>query len=234
MVLQRLAVAAFVASGSCGNAFLIARPHCVHVVTSLQSTPTGENELLKLSLTKPLGLILEEVEEGKASGVFVKEVSESGSAQAYASDVTGASLVTVDDQDVTSMDFDAVMETIINSSESIEIAFRLSDELPMGTPVKINVIVPDGKDLTLDAQVGDNLRQVLLDSDFAVYQGLKQTIGNCGGAGQCTFCAMDFIESSGWSERSDYENEKLSKFASARLACLNDVQGPATIQKTKR
>jgi ferredoxin len=63
---------------------------------------------------------------------------------------------------------------------------------------------------------------------------MKQKLGNCGGAGQCTFCAMDFVESQGWLERSDYEDKKLLKNPDARLACLNEIQGPATIRKAKR
>merc|ERR1711865_948042 len=33
-------------------------------------------------------------------------------------------------------------------------------------------------------------------------QGMKQKLGNCGGGGQCTFCAVDFVDSEGWNLRS--------------------------------
>jgi ferredoxin len=107
-------------------------------------------------------------------------------------------------------------------------------EFELGTPVSIRVIQKNGSEMVLNAKVGDNLRQTLIDNGFEVYQGLKQKLGNCGGAGQCTFCAVDFVESQGWAERSDYENQKLKKFPAARLACLNNIQGPATIKKTER
>ena len=51
-----------------------------------------------------------------------------------------------------------------------------------------------------------------------------------GGGGQCTFCAVDFLDEESWQARSDYENQKLPKFPTSRLACLNNIQGPATIR----
>jgi ferredoxin len=201
-----------------------------------------------LSLPKPLGLILEEVEEGQASGVFVASVSEVGSAATYAREIVGSKLLSVQGQAVTALGFDAVMDTIINAPATVELVFDGKDsklssapttELAVGTIVKI-VVLNGSKDGSSNleisnAKVGDNLRQTLLDNGFEVYQGLKQKLGNCGGAGQCTFCAMEFVESEGWLERSDYEDGKLGqRNPKARLACLNTIQGPATIQKAQR
>ena len=84
--------------------------------------------------------------------------------------------------------------------------------------------------------MGDNLRKILLDNGVEVYTGF-QNIGNCGGAGQCGLCAFDLLEGSeseGWLGRSDYEDKKLRRFPQARLTCLNSIQGPATIRKTKQ
>jgi len=197
--------------------------------------------MLALSLKKPLGLILEENEEGAAAGVFVKGFSDSGSALDYQKELQGCVLAKVQGADVTKLDFDTIMDQLINAPETVDLAF-VTENVPgepeatfsEGTKVTIRYKQDDGSELNLDAKVGDNLRQVLLDNKIQVYQGLKQTLGNCGGAGQCTFCAMDFIESEGWLERSDYEDKKLAKFPKARLACLNTIQGPATIQKTQR
>lgn len=126
--------------------------------------------------------------------------------------------------------------------DNVELEFRdlrpKPVEYDVGTKVTITVQQKDGADdLVVEAAVGDNLRQVLLDHGFEVYQGLKQKLGNCGGGGQCTFCAVDFIDDSDgcWAERSEYEDQKLgAKFPAARLACLNNIQGPATIRKTER
>jgi len=51
-----------------------------------------------------------------------------------------------------------------------------------------------------------------------------------GGSGQCNFCAVDFVESDGWEVRSEYEETRIGKYPTARLACINNIQGPATIR----
>lgn len=195
---------------------------------------TSDDNVLSLTLSKPMGMILEEVEEGQAAGVFCKEVSDSGSAVEYKDDVVGAKLSTVQGTDVTKLGFDAVMELLLEAPDPVTIELEQQVSFAIGTTVMITVQQDGQSDLSIPAKVGDNLRQTLLDNGFEVYQGMKQKLGNCGGAGQCTFCAMDFVEQQGWLERSDYEDTKLSKNPKARLACLNNIQGPATIQKAKR
>jgi len=233
------------------SAFIIA-PNAASLVgprrTSSSSSPVDSSEtsssVFSVSLEKPLGLILEEVQEGQACGVYVKELAEAGSALAYPGpeQIVGATLSKVGGTDVTASDFDAVMGLLQASAATVELEFIEPVPEPpvveydVGTQVTLTVQQKDGEDLTIQAKVGDNLRQILLDNGFEVYQGLKQKLGNCGGAGQCTFCAVDFVESEGWNERSEYEDQKLGKFATAaaRLACLNNIQGPATIRKTER
>lgn len=209
-----------------------------------------ETNVLSLSLPKPLGMILEENEEGAPNGVFVKEFQDSGSALAYSSKLQGATLMKVQGNDVTRETFDNIMDSILNAPATVDLEFSVQQEAggddevdaeddspPTSEPVSFSLgtavtIQIDGQNI--QAKVGDNLRQILLDNNVEVYQGLKQKLGNCGGGGQCTFCAMDFVESEGWAERSDYEDQKLKKFPNARLACLNNIQGPATITKTQR
>ena len=231
------------------------RPARVSSLTSSSSSSSVDSSetsssVFSVSLEKPLGLILEEVQEGQACGVYVKELAEAGSALAYPrpEQIVGATLSKVGGTDVTASDFDAVMGLLQASAATVELEFIVQKEEPVpaaappvveyavGTQVTLTVQQKDGEDLIIQAKVGDNLRQVLLDNGFEVYQGLKQKLGNCGGAGQCTFCAVDFVESEGWNERSEYEDQKLGKFATAaaRLACLNNIQGPATIRKTER
>ena len=208
---------------------------------SLSSTTTGQ-EMLQVTLEKPLGMILEEVEEGRANGVFVKELAEEGSAVAssYKDQLVGLKLATVMDQDVTALEFDGVMDQLIAAPSPVSLEFVVEsseqgeeavEEFEIGTTVAIKVLEDnDTKETVIEGRVGDNLRKTLLDNNVQVYKGLKQTLGNCGGGGQCTFCAADFVESEGWLERSDYEDQKLKKSPNARLACLNNIQGPATIR----
>ena len=206
------------------------------LATSLTKPQDKKNGLLSLTLSKPLGLILEEREDG--GGVFVQEFAQAGSALAYKSQIRGATLARVGATNVTHSDLDTIMELIMAAQDTVELEFvnlqpEIIVEYNVGTKITITV-QQQGKDLELQAAVGDNLRQVLLDNGVEVYQGLKQKLGNCGGAGQCTFCAVDFLTSEGWAERSEYEDKKLARFPSARLACLNNIQGPATIRKTER
>lgn len=140
---------------------------------------------------------------------------------------------------VVEMTFDQVMECIMDAPSPLNISFEVDDDsvaaselqtFAVGTTVSIKVIQEGNPDKIIEAKVGDNLRKTLLDNKVEVYRGLKKKLGNCGGGGQCTFCAVDFVESEGWQARSDYENKKIAKFPSARLACLNNIQGPATIR----
>jgi ferredoxin len=147
-------------------------------------------------------------------------------------------VATVMGEDVTGLAFDDVMERLINAPSPVALqlilegagAAQAEDLFPVGTVVTIAVLEEGKPQTTIEAKVGDNLRQVLLDNKIEVYKGLKKKLGNCGGGGQCTFCAAEFVESEGWEPRSDYENQKLKKNPNARLTCLNNIQGPATIK----
>lgn len=206
--------------------------------------------LLSLELEKPLGILLEEVEEGQPMGVKVEELSDAGSAAAseYADKLVGLKVASVMGEDVTAISFDDVMDKIIDAPSPVQIAFEVeisaddsageSDQVAEAAPAEPQfavgetvtiTVIQDGAETQIQGRVGDNLRKTLLDNKIEVYRGLKQKLGNCGGAGQCTFCACDFVESQGWSERSDYEDGRLAKSPNARLACLNNIQGPATI-----
>ena len=84
----------------------------------------------------------------------------------------------------------------------------------------------------LFSMLQDWQRKLLLENNVEVYRGMKKKLGNCGGGGQCGFCAVEFLESEGWQKRSDYETNKIVNSPDARLACLNNVQGPATLRIT--
>mmetsp|Transcript_26805 Transcript_26805/g.54868 ORF Transcript_26805/g.54868 Transcript_26805/m.54868 type:complete len:260 (-) Transcript_26805:55-834(-) len=201
--------------------------------------------LLSLELEKPLGMILEEVEEGAAMGVKVEELAEGGSAieSEGASSLVGSKVTSVMGEDVTAMSFDDVMERIIDAPSPVSIEFEVEGaegevdgeegepevQYDIGTPVTITVI-QDGKETPITARVGDNLRKTLLENKVELYRGLKKKLGNCGGGGQCTYCAVDLVEGEGWGERSEYEDGKIGKYPSARLACMNNIPGPATIR----
>lgn len=202
--------------------------------SSASSISTTE-DTITLQLTKPFGMILEEI-EGIKCGVQVTDVGETGSAVPYAEQVRNTQIITINTMDVRQYDFDQMMNYIgqLPTDAVVTIEFQKPKEpLKIGAPITMTVVTSNGETIPINAKVGDNLRQTLLSNNIEVYQGM-QKLSNCGGAGQCTLCAFDFIDSEGWEERSDYEANRLKKFPSARLTCLNNIQGPATIRKTQR
>lgn len=219
------------------------------VQASSSDTEPALPKVLSVSLEKPLGMVLEEVEEGQPRGVYVKELAEGGSAAAsqWGDELVGLTIATVMGRSVTTLDFDAVMEELIAAPSPVELEFAVgggdgssssrssssSDEVEfdVGTIVTIKVFEDNDKKVTLiEAKVGDNLRKTLFDNDVEVYRGFKAKVSNCGGAGQCTLCRADFVETEGWAPRSEYEDKKLKNAPDARLTCLNNIQGPATIR----
>lgn len=200
------------------------------------------NGFLSVELEKPLGMLLEEVEENQPMGVKVEELLDSGSAYSseYKDQLVGLKVAKVNGADVTNIGFDDVMDVLIDSPSPVAIDFEIKvvDEsentggsvYEVGQTVTIRVIQEGVETKDIEATVGNNLRKTLLENKVELYRGMKKKFGNCGGAGSCTFCAVDFVESEGWEERSDYENGRIAKYPTARLACLNGIQGPATIR----
>jgi hypothetical protein len=74
-----------------------------NAANTLQSS-SKLNALLSLELEKPLGIILEEMEEGGSEGVRVEELADSGSAYSseYRDTLVGLKIAQVMDSDVTS------------------------------------------------------------------------------------------------------------------------------------
>ena len=72
-----------------------------------------------VELEKPLGMLLEE-NDSTGSGVFVKEILEDGSAQSSRI-APGDVLLRVNDEDVSSFDFDAVMDTFVSAPSPIQL-----------------------------------------------------------------------------------------------------------------
>ena len=212
---------------------------------------TTETDTLSLELTKPLGLILEE-DESSGSGVIVTQVNEGGSAyeSPEASKLIGSKILNVIGKDVSSLSFDDVMDVIIGADSPLDVVFALKSSVgavdetqqeeelayKIGTDVLITVQQPEANkpDIVLNAKVGDNLRKTLLSNkEVELYRGIKKKLGNCGGGGQCGFCAVELIDDEGcWGQRSDYEIQRIGKNGNdkCRLACMNNIAGPATVR----
>lgn len=168
---------------------LVGRKNVVRVWSTQEESSSVAGETA-VTLSKPLGLILEEVQEGAAAGVFVKEISEAGSAFALADTIRGKTVSKVMGVDCTTLDFDAIMDLIVNTeSDEVTLSFTSTNDAAETTPthtykvgdtVTIKVRQTGKEDLMFDAKVGDNLRQALIENKFEVYQGMKQKLGNCG------------------------------------------------------
>ena len=219
------------------------RSSIIFTTTPTRLSAIKPNDVVTLSLDKPLGLVLEESDD--KVGVVVASINDGGSASLYPQKDTlvGSWVVNVMGKDVSNSDFDTVMETIILSriiddDDDVSSSDEGSSAYEVGTMVDIKVQRPaTGKpDIIINAKVGDNLRKTLLaNPDIELYRGLKKKLGNCGGGGQCGFCAVEFIDDSGeakvWGTRSEYESKKIGKNGSEtqRLACMNNIVGPATV-----
>jgi len=213
------------------SAFLMSQPF-IHRPSPVVLTTSSTSIM---TLEKPLGLLLEEIEESTPNGVKIQDVSEGGSAYRLPNktQLVGCKILRIMGDDVSSVFFEDVMNKLVNAPSPVTIEIELPGTLDtdnVDTTVMITVL-QEGKDEAIfEAKVGDNLRKTLLDNNIELYRGLKKKIGNCGGGGQCTFCAIDMVESQGWAPRSDYENQKISKWPNARLACLTNIQGPCKIR----
>ena len=216
---------------------------------------------LSLTLDKPLGLILEESSTTNG-GVVVTAVNEGGSAYNSESkdSLIQSRINLVNGIDCSTLPFDDVMDIIINADTTVDIDFILpspatsepvvaveeeevvveekeaAPTYTVGTSVSTIVQQPQTNkgDITINAKVGDNLRKTLLSNkDIELYRGMKKKLGNCGGGGQCGFCAVELIDDEEvWGERSDYEATRIGKNGNdkCRLACMNNIVGPCTVR----
>jgi len=170
------------------------------------------------TLSKPLGIILEENVLNEPFGVYVSSVDESGSAAAKGVK-KGSGIVTINDEDFRRRTFEDVMETLSSSGDNVEIVFSE----PVGEEVSLVVTDKEGNTSTLQVTVGENLRQSLLDSNCAVYRGMEK-LTNCGGNGNCKTCAFGVVagEDNGWGP--------IPAGMRKRLACQTIVEGGGEIK----
>lgn len=76
----------------------------------------------EISLSKPLGIILEESEAGQG-GVQVESLAEGGAADVSGSIVRGDVLKKIGEVDVSSSDFDSIMELLVSAPSDLDLTF---------------------------------------------------------------------------------------------------------------
>ena len=112
-------------------------------------------DFISVSLKKPLGLSLEEVEENKKRGVTVDGVDDGGSAKASGIVRSGLFLVSVNGMDVKYEDFDTILNAIKSAPEGkpLDLVFIPPGKVFKG-PATVTVTKPDGKQLTIQTLKG--------------------------------------------------------------------------------
>ena len=194
-------------------------------------------EAVRLSLAKPLGLVLEE-RPGGAGGVYVESLVDGGSALASGAVQPGDVVVSVAGTVVASLDFDSVMEAIGAAPD--EVALTLARLPAAGAPAAPAAPAPAAAEwakVTVpgvgasDVRTGTILRTALLDNKVEVYT-FKGKMMNCGGVGQCNYCTVRIADGmDSLSERTPGEEKFLKKKpADYRLACQAFVNGDATVE----
>lgn len=110
--------------------------HWIFPIHSFAPSLPSDNSLTRLSalgdyeisLSKPLGIILEESEAGQG-GVQIESLAEGGAADISGSIVRGDVLKKIGEVDVSSSDFDSVMELLISSPSDEPINLTFGDGL---------------------------------------------------------------------------------------------------------
>lgn len=95
----------------------------------------------------------------------------------------------------------------------------------MAMKVKVKI---ENLDQTVEGEVGEDLRQILVDNDIPLYEGIHNLI-NCRGKGLCGTCLIEVAEGAEkLSDASTYEKVRAGK--GRRLACQTRIYGDATVR----
>lgn len=132
--------------------------------------------------------------------------------------------------DVKRKGFDAVLDLLIKAPENkpLNLVFMSPSNIFKGEAI-ISVSSPSGNKV-IKSLKGLNLRRVLLDNKFPVYD-MKGSMVNCGGSGSCGTCAVNVKDNKDWESRPDFESARLKKYdTSARLSCNTIIEGDCTVE----
>ena len=194
------------------------------------------SDFLKVSVSRPLGIELEEIDDGTFRGVyiagFVKDGNVDKALRKEFLSPKGLFLVEANGIDLRSSDFDTAMDAITSAEENqnVDLIFIDPSAVLKGTAV-LDVILPDGQTRVIKCLKGMRLRSVLLENKVDVYD-LKGKLSNCGGGGICATCVVNLeVPNNDWSPKPDFEFKKLKKYGdNSRLSCNVIVEGDARVE----
>jgi ferredoxin len=211
-----------------------------HLSHRLQTslTPTGSqlsaqkfdpSDFIHVSLLKPMGLSLEEVEQNSNRGVMVDEVN-SGSAKLNGKIYKGLLLLSANGRNLRNESFDSVLAVLAScpASDPVELVFIDPRNVFRG-PALITVQLPGGDRRQIAGLKGQMIRDVLMSANVNVH-GDRAKLTNCGGGGQCGTCAVLIDDTEDWEPRVEREALRLGKYASnSRLSCFTTIEGDCTV-----
>jgi ferredoxin len=184
------------------------------------------NREVSVTLTKPLGAVLEEC---KPSGVRVEELQEGGSAAETGLLRKGDRLLSVQSTDVREASFDQVMGLLVEAAEDVELKVVRTNIVRK--PRVVPKLAVDGADMGAVVK-GTILRTAIIDAGVEVHRGLKAKMSQCGGNGQCSTCWVKIADGmDSLSPRTDVETKRgAKKPEDYRMACQAFVNGPVSVE----
>lgn len=197
--------------------------------SSLGAQKFDASNFISVSVLKPLGLSLEEVEENGKRGVVVEDVND-GNAKLCGKIYKGLFLVSANGRSMKNEDFETVLDTLRNcpESEPVELVFIDPRNIFRG-PALLTVNMPSGKVAQIKSIKGQPMREVLMSAKINVH-GDRANLTNCGGGGQCGTCAVLIEDADDWDSRAELEGLRLKKYPSnARLSCRVNIEGDCTV-----
>ena len=182
-----------------------------------------------VTLTKPLGALLEESE---GAGVRVEGLQEGGSAAESGALKKGDRLIAVMGQDVSSASFDEVMELLIDAPAEVELGVkRIVVTRKARAVLPPSILKVDGT--PLEVKSGAVMRTSIQENGLEIHKGMKAKMSSCGGAGQCSSCWVEVTDGlENLSDKTASERKyqkKWNKPDNWRMACQALVNGPATV-----
>lgn len=183
---------------------------------------------MSVTLPKPLGAVLQEAPATASgpAGVKVEDLNEGGSA--FDTLKKGDKLTSIMGTDVSTSDFDAVMELLIAAPEEVEL--NILRTVLVRKPRVPSALTVDGE--VVQVTKGVIMRTAIQEKGLEVHKGAKAKMSQCGGAGQCASCWVEVLD--GMDNLSDPSDAELrmrkQRPETWRMACQSFVNGDVSVQ----
>ena len=185
-----------------------------------------------ISLTKPLGAVLQEVptKTPEPAGVKIEELNEGGSA--FEALKKGDKLTSVMGTDVSKSSFDDVMALLVDAPETVELGvLRTAMTRKKRAAVPPSLLTVDGQQ-PIEVKQGMVMRTAIQENGLEIHKGMKAKMSSCGGAGQCASCWVEVLEGIENLSEPTAAEERMRKARpeSWRMACQSTLKGPVSVE----